>query len=45
MRKVLLVIMIGMVIVMDLYGAVSEIVAKIEENNAKNSVRTVVYVE
>lgn len=45
MRKALLVIMVGMVLVMDIYGIINEIIAKIEENNAKNDVGIVVYVE
>lgn len=45
MRKFLLVVLIGMVLAMDIYGIANEIIAKLEVENAKNDVATVVYVE
>ena len=37
MRKCLLVIMIGMVLTIDIYGGINELIAKFKENNAEHS--------
>lgn len=43
MRKFLLVVFIGMVLAINLYGFVNEIMSKISVENAKDEVATVVY--
>ena len=45
MRKFWLVVLIGMVLAMDIYGIVKEINAKVEMQKAKDEVATVVYME
>lgn len=43
MRKFLLVVFIGMVLAINLYGCVTEIMSKVEVDDAKDEVGTVVY--
>lgn len=43
MRKFLLVAFIGMVLAINLYGCVTEIMSKVEVDDAKDEVGTVVY--
>ena len=45
MKKLLLVLLIGMVLAMDVYGIVKEISIAKEIQDAKDEVATVVYVE
>ena len=45
MRKLLVVLLIGMVLAMDVYGIVKEISIEKEIQDAKDEVATVVYVE
>lgn len=43
MRKFLLVVFIGMVLAINLYGCVTEIMNKVQVDDAKDEVGTVVY--
>lgn len=45
MRKFILVLFIGMVLAMDIYGVVNDILAEIAIKEAKEEVATVVYME
>jgi hypothetical protein len=45
MRKFWLVLLIGMVLTMDIYGLAKEFNAKLEMQKAKDEVATVVYME